>query len=468
MELTNPSNWAQQTFGTAQLGDLRRTKRLVKVAATLAANTGASIPAACGANAAAVEGAYRFARNEAVEPTEIAGAGFAATAKLIKKLKPKVLLAPEDSTVLSYAHDVDDLGDVGGPNSSAAQGIWAHTAILVDPDSERTLGLVAQHRWVRDPNEYGKKHERRTRPYEEKESFKWQRTSEEMRQRLGPELMRKVISVCDREADVFAYMANKWAHDERFILRAEYDRNVIEQEEANHLLQVLKAAGSCGVAKVELPQRGGRPARAATLRLTTATVELKRPQTLGDEYLPKLQVNVVLAEEQNPPNDDERLKWMLLTTEPIDTREEVERVLKFYRMRWRIEVFHKAWKTGAGVERQRMQTADNLERVAVVLAFVAIRLLQLRELFEAGSDVGCDQILDKETWTLLWVSVEKGKPPRTPPTAAWAYRALARFAGWTDSKRTGKVGWDTLWNGWSRLQERYEGLQAYKRMQSFK
>lgn len=468
MELTNPSDWAQQTFGSAQLGDLRRTKRLVAVAAVLAQNTGVSIPAACGANAAAVEGAYRFARNKAIKPTEIAGAGFAATAKLIKTLEPKVLLAPEDSTVLSYAHDVDDLGDVGGPSSSAVRGIWAHSAILVDPDTGRTLGLIAQHRWVRDPDEYGKKHDRRTRPYEEKESFKWQRTSEEMRQRLGPELMPKVISVCDREADVFAYMANKLAHNERFILRAEYDRNVIEQEESKHLLQVLKAAGSCGVTQVELPQRGGRPARAATLRLTKATVELKRPASLGAEHLPELQINVVLAEEQNPPNDDERLKWMLLTTEPIDTREEVERVLKFYRMRWLIEVFHKAWKTGAGVERQRMQTAENLERVAVVLAFVAIRLIQLRELFDEGSEVGCDQILDRETWTLLWISVEQKKPPRTAPSAAWAYQALARFAGWTDTKRTGKVGWETLWNGWRRLQERYEGLQAYKRMQSFK
>jgi hypothetical protein len=94
--------------------------------------------------------------------------------------------------------------------------------------------------------------------------------------------------------------------------------------------------------------------------------------------------------------------------------------------------------------------------------------MQLRELFEQGADDSCDQILDKETWTLLWVSVEQKKPPAKPPSAVWAYRALGRFAGWTDTKRTGKVGWDTLWKGWSRLQERYEGLQAFKRLQSFK
>jgi hypothetical protein len=464
----NPSAWAQESFGGAKLGDARRSKRLVAVAASLAEYTGASIPAACGANAAAVEGAYRFARNDAVAPTDIAASGFAATLKLIKELKPKVLLAPEDSTVLSYAHDADDLGDVGGPSSSTTRGIWAHSAILVEPETERTLGLVAQHRWVRDPEEYGKKHQRRAVPFEKKESFKWQRTAEEMRERLGPELMAHVIAVCDREGDVFAYLANKLDHSERFIVRAEQNRNVTEQEEEDHLLEVLKAAPVCGTTQVELPQRGGRPARTATLRLTSAAVELKRPNQLTVKYPARLQVNVVLAEELNPPNNEERLNWMLLTTEPIGTLGEVESVLKFYRMRWRIEVFHKAWKTGAGVERQRMQTAENLERIAVVLAFVAIRLIQLRELFEADAAVRCDQILDKETWTLLWVSVEQTKPPRTVPRAEWAYRALARFAGWSDTKGTGKVGWDTLWKGWRRLQERYEGLQAYKRLQSYR
>jgi hypothetical protein len=219
---------------------------------------------------------------------------------------------------------------------------------------------------------------------------------------------------------------------------------------------------------VNLPQRGGRPARTASLHLTSTAVELKRPHTLGAKYPAKVQINAVLAEELKPPKGQEPLKWMLLTTEPIETLAEVETVLRFYRLRWRIEVFHKAWKSGAGVERQRMQSADNLERIAVVLAFIAIRLLQLRELFEEGVDVGCEPILDLEMWHLLWVAVEKTKPPRKPPSARWAYHALARLAGWTDSKGTGKAGWDTLWNGWSRLQAQYEGLQAYKRLQSFR
>lgn len=467
MQLTEPSAWANETFGGAKLGDTRRTKRLITIGASFAEHTGKSIPAASG-SAAEVEGAYRFARNGAVDPAEIAAAGFESTLRLVKELDPEVLLAPEDSTVLSYSHDVDELGDVGGPEASTTQGMWVHSAILVDPKTGRTLGLAAQERWVRDPAAHGKSHERKTRAYEDKESFKWQQTAVEMRERFGPELMKRIISVCDREGDVFAYLANKRAHDERFVVRAESNRNVTEQEDEDRLVEVLKAAPVRGTAKVNLPQRGGRPARTTGLHLTSTAVELKRPHTLGAKYPATLRVNAVLAEELKPPKGQEALKWMLLTTEPVETLAEVETVLRFYRLRWRIEVFHKAWKSGAGVERQRMQSADNLERIAVVLAFVAIRLLQLRELFEEGTDVGCEPILDLETWHLLWVNVEKTKPPRKPPSAAWAYRALARLAGWTDSKGSGKAGWDTLWNGWSRLQAQYEGLQAYKRLQSFR
>ena len=122
MQLTEPAAWANEVFGGAKLGDLRRAKRLVIVAASLAEHTGKSIPAAC-KTGAAVEGAYRFARNSAVDPAEIAAAGFDATVRLVKKLNPEVLLAPEDSTVLSYSHDVDDLGDVGGPDASTAKEI---------------------------------------------------------------------------------------------------------------------------------------------------------------------------------------------------------------------------------------------------------------------------------------------------------------------------------------------------------
>ena len=464
VDVKNAAVWSKETFGGAQLGDKRRTSRLVKVAGDLAQATGVSLAASCQGDRAAQEAAYRFARSPFVEPQAIAEAGFAATAK--DAATYATLLAIEDSTTLSYRHGVvDELGDLGGKEDATARGMWVHSVLLVDPESALTVGLVEQERWIRDPEARGQKHQRRERDYEDKESFKWQQASENLRHRLGPELMKRVVSECDREADVYLYLADKVEHGERFNIRAQWDRNVLDGDEAKaHLFEVLDRAPECGKAQVEVPQRGGRPARSAELVLRKARVRLVRPASLEAKYPAHVGVNVVLAREEHPPVGREPLEWVLLTSEPINTPAEVERVLRWYRLRWRIEVFHKVWKTGAGVERQRMQSADNLERIAVVLEFVAVRLMQLREHFEHHTHVPCDQVLDPDEWKLLWVSVEKSRPPTRCPSGDWAFHALARLAGWTDTKRTGQVGWDTLWRGWATLQERLAGFLAARQL----
>lgn len=64
--------WAEKTFGEANLGDPRRTSRLVKLAATLA-NTPGKPLVNITESPADMEGAYRFIRNESVDATSIQG-----------------------------------------------------------------------------------------------------------------------------------------------------------------------------------------------------------------------------------------------------------------------------------------------------------------------------------------------------------------------------------------------------------
>ena len=166
-----PQQWSEQTFGCANLGDKRRTKRLVQVAGDLSAHTGSSLDTSCSGNLVAVEGAYRLIENEAVEPDAIAEAGFQATA--VAAYNYQIILAIEDSTTLSYKHSVrTEPGDIGEPENSLSKSLWAHSVMLLDADSERTIGLIDQQRWIRHDNDRGKKHERKQRPYEKKESFK--------------------------------------------------------------------------------------------------------------------------------------------------------------------------------------------------------------------------------------------------------------------------------------------------------
>ena len=65
-KLTDPQAWAQETFAAAQLGDPRRSRRLVCVAAQMAADPQGSLPREMGGDWAALKAAYRLVRADGV------------------------------------------------------------------------------------------------------------------------------------------------------------------------------------------------------------------------------------------------------------------------------------------------------------------------------------------------------------------------------------------------------------------
>jgi hypothetical protein len=454
--LLDAHQWAERVFGGSNLGDPRRTRRLVDYAARQAQAGNASPMAACRGDAAAAEGAYRLIRNQKVDAGEIAEGGFQATASMAAEY-PGVLLALEDTTSLSYKHKVrEELGTVGSKANSKARGMQAHSVVLVGEERHETLGLIEQERWLRDPKKRGIRHQRRTRPYKEKESFKWQRASEHMSERLG-ETMARVISVCDREADIFEYLQYKREHSQRYVVRACRDRSL--NSTTKHLWDALGACPVSHYRVVDVPQSGGRAARQATMSVRAKRVALKRRPETGSS-LSSVEFTVVYALEARPPRGVEPLEWMLLTSETVEQPEDADRILEIYERRWEVEEFHKAWKSGVGVENRRMETAENIERVAVILAFIAMRLLQIRQRVTLQPDDKCTEVLRPIEWQCLWSSVERSKLPEHPPTVRWAYYGIARMGGWIDTKGTGRVGWQTMWLGWQRLEERVDAVAA--------
>ncbi|WP_222842215.1 IS4 family transposase [Endozoicomonas montiporae] len=450
------------------MGDQRRTKRLVHTAAELSAHTGSSLAESCEGDLSLLVGGYRLIENEAVKPEAIAEAGFQATLHALQD--SELILALEDSTTLGYKHSArSKLGDLGGPKDAITKGFWAHSVMLLDAETERTLGLIDQQRWIRDDDQRGQKHQRKQRPYEEKESFKWQQSSENIERRLG-EAMAKTISVCDREADIFEYTLYKLKHDQRFIVRATQNRTLIDNDKL--LFDAVAETPVLGSYTVIIPQRGGRKERKATLQIKSKSVTIQSLQRPGGRLQP-IKVNVVTAQEIKNDAED-KLCWILLTTEPIATFEDCRKVLRFYELRWRIEEFHKAWKTGAGVERQRMQSADNLERMAVILMFVAVRLIQIREALMLPyvrtddevwhEETPANQVVSDDEWQVLWLKMESKKLPDKPPSLIWLFQTIAKPGGWCNSKRTGRPGWLAIWKGWAKLQI---GVEVWRMARQF-
>jgi hypothetical protein len=293
MLINNSQQWSEQIFGTCDLGDQRRTQRLVKVADGLARHIGQSMVKSC-ANDAEIEGAYRLIRNDQVNSDAIADGGFQATAQAAAAAQ--TLLALEDSTTLTYRHSARaTLGPVGSDKDSPGQGLMVHSVLLVAADTAHTVGLIEQQRWCRSSQTFGKKHQRKQRAYQDKESYKWETASVAMAQRLG-ELMPRVISVCDRESDVYDYLQYKQAHQQRFVVRACQDRRLTSE---STLFELTRGLESTAQYPLTIAQKGGRSARQATIALSWTQVTLRPPATKKHDA-PEVTVNLVHCQEVTP------------------------------------------------------------------------------------------------------------------------------------------------------------------------
>jgi len=443
--------WAQLIFSKAKLNDPRRTKRLVKIAASLASNAGKSLMSSC-PDPASIEGAYRFIRNDNISADGIALAGFAHTDNIVRE-RPLVL-ALQDTTGLSYKHSVcDELGEVNSASdekrSSKGRTLYAHSTLMLDANEEKAIGLAYQHYWYREKKQTGKQNTLQCRDRELKESYKWQNNVEEVKERLGD--LNNVIDVCDREADMYEYLDYQIQNEHRFIVRAKDNRRLVgEYHKLEDILPTLTPAGQY---EIDIQQRGGRKARTAHIDVSFTSIKLKKPQRVkGEKEAP---LTLVVCTEQNNDNKN-KLQWLLYTTESVTNAVEARKIARYYELRWRIEEFHKIWKTeGTEVEKLRMQHLDNLKKAAVIEAFIAVRLLQLRELAqnrEEAEKVSCEVYLDTLSWKLLFKATnQQAALPKKAPSLKWAYYAIAKLGGWHDSKRTGRVGTKAMWDGWVKL-----------------
>ncbi len=462
---TDSRQWAAHLFGKAELGDPRRTKRLVKLAGDMAKQTGSSVVKASG-DPASIEGAYRFIRNETIKVQDIAQAGYLQTDRLVEQ--SALVLAIQDTTGLSYRHSVcDDLGTVNsaGADSKNPKGrtLYAHSTIMLDAESEQVLGLSNQYYWYRESKREVGSHQHPSRQQEDKESYKWQRNSEALSQRMGS--MDNVLDVCDREADMYDYLNYQLSQGHRFIVRAK-DSRTLKQPKAK-LVDVLATIDADSHFIIDIKQKGGRRARQATMALSYSTVILKRPKRAKGKS--EITVNMVVCQEVVKDGSYEKLCWILYTTEVINSVDDARKIVRYYELRWRIEEFHKVWKSdGTQVEGLRMQSRENIMRIAVIQAFIAIRLLQLQGLAqnqEQAKEISCTGNFSQLSWKILWKKIEKNKPlPKDAPSLHWAYYAMAKLGGWYDSRCTGRVGVKALWLGWQRLMALVESVEIIKEL----
>jgi hypothetical protein len=203
-----------------------------------------------------------------------------------------------------------------------------------------------------------------------------------------------------------------------------------------------------------------RDERTATLHIMAASVELQRPT--ASDSTPRattpasVQLNVVRVVEVNAPEGEQAIEWLLWTTLPIDTPDQVAEVVDTYRTRWLIEELFKAIKTGCVYEERRLETPHGLLNLLALTIPVACRLLLLRHLARQSPETPAISALTRSQLAVLAATPRAALPDA--PTVRDALWAVARLGG--HLRRNGEPGWQVLTRGYHELLVLEEGWLA--------
>jgi hypothetical protein len=451
--------WAQANFGSVDLGLDCRTRRLVGAASRIAERPGASLPALF--RRKDLRGLYCLLHRPEASHHALLQGHCELTKQAMNSQKPTLII--HDTTELDFTSHralhphLGPIGDGGG------RGLLQHNSLAVRAADGLLLGLAHQQLVARQPRPEGETPTQRK--HRDRESALWQRGFEGVGR---PPQGCLWVDVCDRGADIFEALHASVQLGHQALIRACQDRCVLVegpdgQRRPAKLLALCRGLPAVCGDVVEVKQKGGRPARQAQVCLASVCVWIEPPQQLPrrKRYQP-IRVWVVRVWEPQPPEGVEALEWVLLSTLPSVTEQELRTRRDWYGWRWPVaEDYHQAEKSGCGEEKVRFQDGQSLRAILAVLAAVAVRVVQLRQAARACPDEPAEQVATPLEVALVQEALGL-------PQAGWTVRqfvrAVAELGGFLGRKCDGEPGWKTLWRGYRKLRGMLEGVRLAQRL----
>ncbi len=342
------------------------------------------------------------------------------------------------------------------------RGFYLHNSFCVTTTGV-PLGLLHQHYWTRPLDQYGKSKKHMQKPIEEKESYRWIKTQQKTAALIPP--VTEVISVCDREADIYEmYAADRPDHC-HLLIRAAQNRRI--EDECKYLFSAIEAAPLLGYHTVQVQRKGTHPARKARLEIRSTSVELKPPQCkAGKNSRPSIPVQVVLAQEIDAPDGADPIRWVLTTTLPVNSFDDAVRMVEYYSLRWLVERFHFTLKSGCKVEDLQLKHGDNLQNAVATYSIVAWRLMWAMYLSRQEPDTPATEVLTTDEVEILYAHTHhEERPEEVVVTIQEAMLWIAKLGGFLARKRDGHPGIKTIWRGWMRLTDMTQTWKLIKKIQ---
>jgi len=447
-EVLDPQQWAERTFGDVQLHDVRRTRRAVQTAGKLAENPLDSLPAQM-QTWKETKALYRLLGELDVTFAALMEPHLQQSRDQANGF-PVVLLVQDTTDIdLSHRHKISGVGQIG---NERGRGFFVQTVLGVRPKRREVLGCMAQEPFVRIPAPEGEqRYERRKR--HERETDVW------MRQvyAIGtPEPGSLWVHVGDRGADMFPFFQACQATHTHFLVRAAQNRRIEEsEEEIRYSLDRARAFPSQASRPFEVPARHARQARSTQLQLACGQMTLLPPRHDPRESRNPLTVWVIRVWEEQAPDGEEPLEWVVLTSVPTSTLEQAWERVDWYGYRWLVEDYHQCLKSGCRIEHRQLQTVDGLMRLLGLLSPLAVRLLQVRALAREDPERPAHEVI--EPLMLAVLAQRSGHAPATM-TVGTFWTEVARLGGYLARSHDGPPGWRSIWKGWLSLQSLLEGV----------
>jgi hypothetical protein len=458
-------SFGERTFGSIDLGDKRRTDRLIQSADEICRHPGGSLPDKF-SKPGDLSAFYRLMNCETVTHDIVLSAHAEDTRSRVAVCGTDVVLVLHDATELDYTSRQALSQRMGQIGKGTRRGYLCHNSLAVrlhaDPTDgtivPETLGLLSQilhHRPRVRKNETHKEARERV----SRESRLWRRGVE----RSGPAPAGvRVVDVSDSLSDTFEYMAYEIEQGRRFVLRGKENRRLAEPVGENtYLFDAVRTLEPMGQRTLKVPASPGRKARTTQVQIAFTPVCIAPPSRKSGDYAPvPLKMWAVRVWEPNTPADEEPLEWILLTNEPAQTLKDALERIDWYERRWIIEEYHKGMKTGCGIETLQFDTLEAAEPAIALLSAVATTLLRLRDAARAPD---ADTRLASEVVDQVYVDALASRYPtrlKSDATVLTFYMHVARLGGHQNRKGDGFPGWLTLWRGWTKLESVVAGFTA--------
>jgi len=428
-------------FPNVDFGDIRRNERLVKIIDNLSTQPGSSIPQQNN-NWYDTKATYEFFKNEDVSIDSLQQLISTYGVSQIKSANP--LLIIHDISNISY-NDLKAEG-LGYLDNKEGRGILCYSSIAASTEG-LPLALMYQHTWTRPLEELGKSKGRKSRLFEDKETYQWYKGMTEVNKCLGDKLQK--IHVADREADVYELFFSAYEKGTDLLIRARHNRQL---SNGCSLWNQIAEQPCQQRITLQVPDETGKKKKDIEAAVRYQKVEILRPSTSKNKYESVELTAIEVKQVGEVKKEEDRIIWKLLTTVEVETVTDAMQCVKWYTYRWLIERFHYVLKSGTKIEKLQLKQAASLQKAISVYSLAAFRIMQLVYQSRHTPNISCETILTKQQWTVLYMLIhQQHNALKLAPTLSDTIKWIGKLGGHLGRKSDGPPGLKTVWLGYQRL-----------------